>query len=242
MSRVAEGTTPSGTSPFGLTRWSRGVLCGAGLALFGLAAFAIARMALGLAPPTPSARELPLVVHLATIVPAIPLGAYLIWARKGGPRHKALGKLWISLMTVSAVSTLFLRQINVLAERGGDAVGTDVREGVRVLVRQVEEVLAGPRRSPSSRGEVLRPHAPRWVPDACSRGTLPVSSDAARTPRRGTPPEPCHRPGEPVALGGDQGAATSAAAGTIVTLSPQPQASVWLGFSNTKRLDSFSVT
>lgn len=112
MSRVAEGTTPSGTSPFGLTRWSRGVLCGAGLALFGLAAFAIARMALGLAPPTPSARELPLVVHLATIVPAIPLGAYLIWARKGGPRHKALGKLWISLMAVSAVSTLFLRQIN----------------------------------------------------------------------------------------------------------------------------------
>jgi uncharacterized membrane protein len=46
--------------------------------------------------------------HLATIVPAFLLGTYLLLNRKGTPRHRLLGKIYMSLMLVTAIITLFM--------------------------------------------------------------------------------------------------------------------------------------
>jgi uncharacterized membrane protein len=47
-------------------------------------------------------------LHLATIVPAFLLGTYLLLNRKGTPRHKLLGKVYMLLMLVTASITLFM--------------------------------------------------------------------------------------------------------------------------------------
>ena len=46
--------------------------------------------------------------HLATIVPAFVIGAYMMFARKGSPRHRLLGKTYMLLMLATAVITLFM--------------------------------------------------------------------------------------------------------------------------------------
>ncbi|GGG60110.1 hypothetical protein GCM10011403_16760 [Pseudohongiella nitratireducens] len=47
-------------------------------------------------------------VHLATIIPAIFLGAYLLSQSKGTGKHRAIGKLYMSLMVITAGVTLFM--------------------------------------------------------------------------------------------------------------------------------------
>ncbi len=52
-------------------------------------------------------------LHLATVVPAAILGAWLIFvSRKGARLHRALGVLYLVLMTVTAVTTLFIYQLH----------------------------------------------------------------------------------------------------------------------------------
>lgn len=85
-----------------------------GVALVGgllttLALLAIGRGLLGFAPAHPNVRELAIVIHIATVLPAIPLGAFLLLTRKGGKRHKQLGKLWIGLMVTTAASAIFIK-------------------------------------------------------------------------------------------------------------------------------------
>ncbi len=46
--------------------------------------------------------------HLATVVPCIFLGAYLLLFRKGDRIHKLLGKIYMSLMMFTAIASLFL--------------------------------------------------------------------------------------------------------------------------------------
>jgi uncharacterized membrane protein len=57
-------------------------------------------------------RDLALAVHLATVIPAMPLGLYIFLNRKGTPRHKVLGRIWLALMTVTATASLFITEIN----------------------------------------------------------------------------------------------------------------------------------
>ena len=47
-------------------------------------------------------------LHLATILPAFLLGTYLMVRRKGTPNHRLLGKIYLSLMVITAVVTLFM--------------------------------------------------------------------------------------------------------------------------------------
>lgn len=47
-------------------------------------------------------------LHLITIFPAFILGTYLLLSRKGSALHKQLGKIYMSLMLISAVITLFM--------------------------------------------------------------------------------------------------------------------------------------
>ena len=46
--------------------------------------------------------------HLATIVPAAFIGAYLLLRQKGTPGHRLLGKIYMLLMMTTAVITLFI--------------------------------------------------------------------------------------------------------------------------------------
>jgi len=80
-----------------------GVIAGGAILLafaHGLASGAVARS---------SIRNLWLALHLAAVVPALPLGAYVLVRRKGDALHRALGKLWAVLMLVAAVSSFGLR-------------------------------------------------------------------------------------------------------------------------------------
>lgn len=45
-------------------------------------------------------------LHLATVVPAFFIGGYLLWARKGTPRHRRLGRAYVVLMLATALLTL----------------------------------------------------------------------------------------------------------------------------------------
>jgi uncharacterized membrane protein len=75
-------------------------------------AIALARWALGLTIDHSSAQQLAVIVHVATVIPAVPLGLYLMLTRKGGARHKLLGRIWITLMVTTALAAIFIRHIN----------------------------------------------------------------------------------------------------------------------------------
>ncbi len=51
-------------------------------------------------------------IHVATVVPAALIGTWQIFfSTKGAPPHRALGYLYMVLMTVTALSTLWLHEI-----------------------------------------------------------------------------------------------------------------------------------
>ena len=84
---------------------------GAGMVLI-LILCALARAAGGLAPHGAALKEAALAIHLAAVVPAIPLGAWVLFRRKGGARHRMLGKMWLALMVTGAVSALWIRHLS----------------------------------------------------------------------------------------------------------------------------------
>jgi Predicted membrane protein len=52
-------------------------------------------------------------IHVATVVPAALIGGWLLLSRKGTPVHKRLGRIWMALMIVTALSTFFIHEINL---------------------------------------------------------------------------------------------------------------------------------
>jgi uncharacterized membrane protein len=62
-------------------------------------------------PATPQARafSLPIMIHLATVIPALLLGPVVLWRRKGDATHKLLGRVWAALMLVTAIASAFIR-------------------------------------------------------------------------------------------------------------------------------------
>ena len=51
-------------------------------------------------------------IHVATVVPAFLIGTFQIFvSRKGAPLHRALGYLYLVLMSVTAITTLFVHQL-----------------------------------------------------------------------------------------------------------------------------------
>ncbi|WP_271439497.1 DUF2306 domain-containing protein [Pontixanthobacter luteolus] len=83
------------------------LLAGGTLSL--LAIIALARSFSGVAPDHSHMRDLAILIHVGSVVPAIPLGAYLLLARKGGARHKRLGKIWLALMVTTACAAIFIK-------------------------------------------------------------------------------------------------------------------------------------
>lgn len=54
----------------------------------------------------------PVRIHLLTAVAALVLGAALMFARKGRTFHRLAGWTWVSLVSVTAGATLFIRNLN----------------------------------------------------------------------------------------------------------------------------------
>lgn len=51
-------------------------------------------------------------LHVFTVVPAFFLGTWLIFfSRKGARRHRAVGYVYLTLMTVTAITALWIHQI-----------------------------------------------------------------------------------------------------------------------------------
>lgn len=48
-------------------------------------------------------------IHLATVLPAVPLGAWVLWSRKGTPAHKAAGRIWALMMVITAIDSFWIR-------------------------------------------------------------------------------------------------------------------------------------
>lgn len=51
-------------------------------------------------------------VHVYAVVPAFFIGTWQIFvSAKGSPRHRLMGKIYLALMTVTAISSLFIKTI-----------------------------------------------------------------------------------------------------------------------------------
>jgi uncharacterized membrane protein len=77
------------------------------LAIAGLLNLVLARRAL-----PGDLRQAGIIVHLATVLLALPLGAAQLVMRKGGLRHRVMGYAWLSLMTVTALVSFAIHTIN----------------------------------------------------------------------------------------------------------------------------------
>ena len=52
--------------------------------------------------------SIPIMIHMATVIPSVPLGGYILWVKKGDRLHKNLGKIWSILMMVTAISSFWI--------------------------------------------------------------------------------------------------------------------------------------
>ncbi|WP_420406966.1 DUF2306 domain-containing protein [Hoeflea sp.] len=51
--------------------------------------------------------------HVLTVVPAALIGGYVLWARKGTAIHRLLGRIWLVLMVLTALSSFFIHTIRI---------------------------------------------------------------------------------------------------------------------------------
>jgi uncharacterized membrane protein len=51
-------------------------------------------------------------VHLGAIVVSLGLAPAILWNKRGDRRHRALGYGWVTAMTIAALTSLFIREIN----------------------------------------------------------------------------------------------------------------------------------
>ena len=87
---------------------TKGLVIASGTLMTAICLLAIARAVLGLSGELPHLQNAVIVFHVATVIPCVPLGLYLLLAPKGTAMHKQLGKFWVALMVVTALSTLFI--------------------------------------------------------------------------------------------------------------------------------------
>jgi uncharacterized membrane protein len=48
-------------------------------------------------------------IHLATVLPSLVLGPLILVRRKGGPLHRRLGFIWMSMMVTTAMASFWIR-------------------------------------------------------------------------------------------------------------------------------------
>lgn len=74
-----------------------------------LVVIALGRAGLGMVENLHYYNKLPVIIHVAAVLPTIPLGGWLLLARKGTALHKRLGKVWLVLMLITATSAIFIQ-------------------------------------------------------------------------------------------------------------------------------------
>ncbi len=70
---------------------------------------ALGKAALGMVENLHHYAKLPVIIHVVAVLPTIPLGGWLLLAKKGTTLHKQLGKLWLVLMLITATSAIFIQ-------------------------------------------------------------------------------------------------------------------------------------
>ena len=88
------------------TRTTVGLVC---FTMTFLCIIALGKAALGMVDNLHHYAKLPIIIHVATVLPAIPLGGFLLLAKKGTPLHRSLGKVWLVLMLATATSAIFIQ-------------------------------------------------------------------------------------------------------------------------------------
>lgn len=58
--------------------------------------------------PAPRGWSLPIIIHLMTALPALVIGAAILWRRKGTAGHKLWGRIYAVLMLITATASLFI--------------------------------------------------------------------------------------------------------------------------------------
>lgn len=53
----------------------------------------------------------PIVIHLVAALPALGIGAFMLVRPKGTPVHKAFGRVWIILIVVVSISSIWIQEI-----------------------------------------------------------------------------------------------------------------------------------
>ncbi|HZF94482.1 MAG TPA: DUF2306 domain-containing protein [Allosphingosinicella sp.] len=91
--------------------WRGGNYLIVGAAIF-LLTFALMALSFGSATEAQghAAMSPALVIHLATVLPALPLGAWILVKRKGGAVHRLLGRVWGAMMVTTAISSFWLQE------------------------------------------------------------------------------------------------------------------------------------
>ncbi|QLC25600.1 DUF2306 domain-containing protein [Parasphingopyxis algicola] len=69
--------------------------------------FALMALSYGSGRPSDNAFSPAVAVHLASVLPALPIGALILYGRKGDARHRLLGRIWVMLMLVAAISSFW---------------------------------------------------------------------------------------------------------------------------------------
>lgn len=91
-------------------------------ALITFALMALSGLSGGFAAPQAMATEghvtWPIAIHLATVLPALLLGPFILFRKKGDTPHRILGRIWAVLMLVTAIASAFIRA------PGGGILGT----------------------------------------------------------------------------------------------------------------------
>lgn len=108
FSLAALFTAPAKPS-FDLTPRLRALIAVAATTMTLTAFYAVIRGLLGFAPDHEATRHLAVVIHVTTVLPAVPLGGYLLLGPKGTKWHKTLGKIWVALMVTTALSAIFIK-------------------------------------------------------------------------------------------------------------------------------------
>jgi uncharacterized membrane protein len=87
------------------------MIAGGGL-VTAASAVAIGRWAAGVAPDAAVVKQVAVIVHLLAVLPAVPMGLVVMLRRKGGQAHRMLGRIWMALMLVTALSAIFIRELD----------------------------------------------------------------------------------------------------------------------------------
>jgi uncharacterized membrane protein len=53
-------------------------------------------------------------IHALAAMSAMLLGAFVLFRRKGTPLHRAMGRVWVVLMLVTALSSIFINEIRLV--------------------------------------------------------------------------------------------------------------------------------